>query len=246
MLEANKSPRTIQYCFATFRQVWNAAKSKEFVNSDTPSKKIKIPKFDNKRLRFLSQEEADNLLKKLKSKSKQIHNISLLSFHTGLRAGEIFNLRWGDVDLNNKSLTIRDSKSGKTRYAYLTEDTKQILNDRYDNQGIDEPVFCDRYGRQITYISHSFDKVVKELRLNEEVQDRRQKVTFHTLRHTFASWLVQEGTDLYVVKELLGHHSIQLTERYSHLQPDGPKRAVKIFDQRRNQNEDSKIINFGQ
>jgi len=68
------------------------------------------------------------------------------------------------------------------------------------------------------------------LRFNNGITDRRDKALFHTCRHTFASWHVQNGTDLYTVKELLGHSTIQLTERYSHLRPDGLKTAAKNFD----------------
>ncbi len=249
MLDAGKSPRTVQYCFATFRQVWNTARVKDLVSGDTPTRKVKLPKFDNKRLRFLTPDEADNLLKALAEKSQQIHDIALLSLHCGLRAGEIFRLTWGDVDLCNETLTIRDSKSGKTRYAYLTEATKGMLQGLYHDQGTDQTVFTSRKGSPVSEVSNSFESVAKDIGLNNGVTDRRQKVTFHTLRHTFASWLVQDGIDLYVVKELLGHHSIQLTERYSHLQPDGPKKAVKLFDQRRNQEQvqdKGKVLNLQQ
>jgi site-specific recombinase XerD len=56
---------------------------------------------------------------------------------------------------------------------------------------------------------------------NEGVEDTRQRVYFHTLRHTFASWLVQRGVDLYKVKELMGHEDIKMTMRYAHLAPEG-------------------------
>lgn len=251
MFDAGKSPKTVQYCFATFRQVWNAARIEDRVSGDSPTKKVKLPRFDNKRLRFLTPDEADKLLKALAEKSQQLHDMALLSLHCGLRAGEIFRLCWGDVDLKNETLTIRDSKSGKTRYAYLTQATKGMLESLNENQKSDQYVFISRFGEKVTEVSNSFERVVKSTCLNEGVSDRRQKVTFHTLRHTFASWLVQDGTDLYVVKELLGHHSIQLTERYSHLQPDGPKRAIKLFDQKRNQEqsqekEQGKVINMQQ
>jgi len=63
-------------------------------------------------------------------------------------------------------------------------------------------------------------------RFNNGVTDPRQKVTFHTLRHTFASWLAMQGTPILTIKELLGHQSLAMTERYSHLSPDQKKDAV--------------------
>jgi integrase len=66
--------------------------------------------------------------------------------------------------------------------------------------------------------------------LNEGITDPRQKVTFHTLRHTFASWLAIQGESLITIKELLGHKSMAMTERYSHLTPDHKHLAVKNLE----------------
>jgi len=259
MLKAGKSPRTIQNCFATFRQTWNTARLQDLINEDTPTRDVKIPKFDNKRVRFLSHEEAELLLAELKRRSTQLYDMSLLALYTGLRASELFNLTWRDVDLENGLLTIRDSKNTKTRYAYLMEKTKAMLkglqnkdctnvhidsislnnsgneNNKEISKGLtakNEFVFRDRNGHKIKEISNAFGEAVKALKLNEGVTDRRQRVCFHSLRHTFASWHVQAGTDLYTVKELLGHSSIQLTERYSHLRKEGLQQAVKEFDKK--------------
>jgi len=165
----------------------------------------------------------------LKNKSKQVHDMALLSLHTGVRAGELYSLTWGVINLENGSALIRDAK-GKPRHIYLTGETKKILESMYQRQASNEFVFKDRYERKIKFISKTFERTVKTLGLNDGVDDDRDKVLFHTLRHTFASWHVQNGTDLYTVKELLGHSTIQLTERYSHLRPDGLKKAARDFD----------------
>ena len=75
-----------------------------------------------------------------------------------------------------------------------------------------------------------FGRAVNALGLNDGIADRRQKVVFHTLRHTYASWLVAAGTDLYTVQRLLGHQSIALTERYAHLAPDTLKAATRALE----------------
>jgi len=229
MLDAGRAPRTIQYTFAVFRQTWNTAKAQGLVKKESPTKNVKLPRFDNRRLRFLTQEEAEALLNDLILRSSQMHQLALLALHTGMRAGEIFSLSWSDVDLQNEVLTIRDSKSGKTRFCYLTTETKHMLSELSSKDGL---VFLNRNGRKIKEVSNAFPRAVERLGFNRGLEDSRQKVTFHSLRHTFASWHVQGGTDLYVLKELLGHHSIQLTERYSHLRPDGLRKATKIFEER--------------
>jgi integrase len=230
MLRKGRSPRTIQYCLATFRQCWNHARVIGLVKVDSPTKAVKIPKFDNKRLRFLTMAEAECLLNKLKDRSEQVYQLALLSLHTGARAGELFSLEWGNVDLPNEVLTVRDSKSGRTRYLYLTQQGKSVFENMASEVKTGDLVFKDKNGKKIGKISNTFTKTVEVLGLNNGVTDRRQKVIFHTLRHTFASWHVQNGTDLYTLKDLLGHHSITQTERYSHLRPDGLKKAAKMFD----------------
>ena len=89
-------------------------------------------------------------------------------------------------------------------------------------------------GRQIKKISHVFWRVVKDLGLNKDISDSSQKVVFHTLRHTFASWLAQQGTPLLTIKELMGHKSIEMTMRYAHLIPDQKIDAVKQLADRFN------------
>jgi len=229
MLTAEMTPRTIQYAFATIRQVWNMAKRDGLVNTDSPTKQVKVPKIDNRRLRFLTREEADILLENLRNRSLQLHNMALLSLHCGLRAGEIFNLTWGDVDLERGILTLRDSKSGKTRRAFMTEKVKSVFN-KPDYAKHDDLVFPDRDDNKMKRISNAFQRAVNELGFNNGISDPRQQVVFHTLRHTFASWLVENGTDLYIVKELMGHSTLAMTERYSHLGQNTLQSAVRNLE----------------
>ena len=73
-----------------------------------------------------------------------------------------------------------------------------------------------------------FARAVKESGLNDGVSDSRQKVVFHTLRHTFASWVIQEGYPIALASEMLGHSSINLTMRYAHLAPSQIRQAVEM------------------
>jgi site-specific recombinase XerD len=84
-------------------------------------------------------------------------------------------------------------------------------------------------GVKIVQISKTFKRTVDEL-FNKGVDDPRERVFFHSLRHTYASWLVMEGVDLYRVKELLGHKDLTMTQRYSHLAPDSLRGAVNILE----------------
>lgn len=243
MLKAGKSPRTLQNCMATLRRAWRIAIMKGYTNRKWPTKNIKLPKFDNKRIRFLSHKEAEQLLEALKKHSQQVHDIALLSLHTGLRAGEIFHLNWGDVDFKAGTIFVRDPKSSENRFAYLTEAARDMLKSRYAGQALSEPVFRDAKGHRVKEVSNVFGKIVKELGFNEGITDRRQRLCFHSLRHSFASWLLRSA-DLYTVKTLLGHSTIQLTERYSHLAQSGLQKAVKDFDRQLRTSKDANIIDM--
>lgn len=229
MVDAGRAPRSIAYCLAVVRQVFNFARDHDLFAGVNPVTKVKKPSADNRRLRFLTHEEADRLLEALAERSPQVHDQALLSLHCGLRAGEIFALTWGDVDMERGVLALRDTKSGKTRVAIMTDAVRTMLEGR-ERGGHASLIFPARGGGKIVQVSDAFNRTVQALGLNDGVEDSRQKVVFHSLRHTFASWLVEQGVDLYTVKELMGHCSLSMTERYSHLSPDKMRRAVKTLE----------------
>jgi len=227
MLDAGKSPRTVKYAFDVINQAWNLARRNGTIHIDSPTKNIKAPKFDNRRIRFLTHEEAESLLENLSARSWQLHDISLLSLHTGMRAGEIFSLTWGHIDLDRGHITIVDPKATRTRTAFMTGQVKAMFKRLYGNgKNRNDLVFKDRNGKRIVEVSQSFDRAVKELGFNKGVKDRRQRLVFHSLRHTYASWLVEGVTDLYTVSKLMGHSDLKMTQRYSHLSQGSLQNAV--------------------
>lgn len=229
MSDAGRVARSIHYCLAVIRQVFNHARKNDFFTGDNPVSKVKKPITDNRRVRFLTHEEADKLLKALYLKSPEVRDMALLALQCGLRAGEIFNLTWGDIDIDKSILLLKDTKSGRNRYAYMTAEIKEMLSTKQRGNK-DDLVFKGRGDIKRKIISKTFDRTVKELGLNAGITDKRQKVVFHSLRHTYASWLVESGIDLYTVKTLLGHSSIVMTERYSHLGQNTLQNAVRTFE----------------
>lgn len=230
MQQAGKAPRSAHYALAVVRQVFNVARRLDYFHGDAPTSKVKKPTSDNRRLRFLSHDEASALLAALSGKSTQLHDMALLALHTGARAGEIFSLQWGDIDLEHGIITLRDTKGGRNRQAIMTEAVKELFTN-LPTRARNDLVFPSRVGERIKAVSRTFDKVADESGLNHGVDDPRLKVVFHTLRHTFASWLVMAGVDLYTVKTLMGHQTISQTERYSHLAPNAMRQAMKAFEQ---------------
>lgn len=245
MLKTGRAPRSVEYALTTLGQIFRHAERFGYFQGPIPTTQVKKLKFDNKRVRFLSQEEAHTLLALLQETSPGAYTKALLSIHCGLRAGEIFSLTWKDVDLDHGLITLLDTKSGRTRTVSMTGDIKAIFYQMEPGNKMDL-VFPARGGGKSTQISKAFSRAVEKAGFNEGIDDRRQRVTFHTLRHTFASWLVMDGISLYEVKELLGHASLAMTERYSHLAPDRNRRAAaameKVFQQQKD--DENKIVNL--
>lgn len=216
---------SIEHCLKLFRQIVNKARLWGLYEGENPIKGVKIPNAQNGRIRFLSYEEARRLLEELKKVSSQVHDIALISLHTGMRAGEIFNMKNYDIDLENGIIDIPDSKNKQSRKAFMTEGVKAILKERANGKPT-EYVFRSIKGGRVMEVSDSFARVVERLGFNEGIKDRRYKITFHTLRHTFASWLALQGEPILTIKELLGHKSLEMTLRYAHLVPDQKREAA--------------------
>jgi integrase len=243
MMDAGRAARTVQYALTVVRQVYNFAILHDLYDGTNPVSKIRMPKVDNKRLRFLSHEEADRLLEALARRSVRLYEMSLISLNCGLRAGEIHALKWADLDLQRGTVSVLDGK-GWNRVVPMPRAVIEMLSAK-DRTSPDDLIFPSRKGNQKVWVSRTFARVVNELGFNEGISDRRHRVSFHTLRHTYASWLVERGVDLYMVKELLGHSTVQLTERYAHLRPDTLKRAVQVLEEQKEKAGTGKAVNIG-
>ncbi len=234
MLKEGRTPRRVEYALAVIRQTWNAARSRGFVTGDWPGKDVKLPTFDNQRQRFLTKKEAEDLLAEIKRRSEQTYNISVISLDCGLRFGEIVKLQWGHIDTDNMTIRVVDPKpikGTKSRTAFMTERVKEMFETLPRGEKT-ELVFRDRWhGGPIKKISHAFWRSVDKLGLNDGIEDRRDKLVFHSLRHSFASNLIAGGADLYVVSKLLGHADVTMAARYSHLRADSLRQAIKNMEQ---------------
>ena len=231
MIKSEMSPASIKYAMAVVSQVWTMASKEGLVTGISPTKLIQLPKKDNKRQRFLTKGEAAELLIRLQMISSQTCELAIISLDCGLRFGEIASIAWEDCDFEQATILIRDPKAVANRYAFMTTRVKQLLGKKYEaRQATSGLLFLDINGNKLSRISKTFKRIADEM-FNQNISDSRQKVCFHTLRHTFASWLVSGGVSLYEVKELMGHADFSMTQRYSHLSPDGLRNAIKILEE---------------
>ena len=225
LVKKDLAPATVAHCLKLFRQIYNKALVWGLHKGDNPIKGVKMPTIQNQRERFLSYDEAKTLLEALSERSQTLHDMATISLQCGLRAGEIFSLKGSHIDPENGIITITDPKNKTARKAFMTNAVKDILEKRMgEKEGY---IFPDkRHGGKITGVSKAFSLVVDSIGFNKGIEDARQKVTFHTLRHTFASWLALQGESLMTIRELLGHKSFAMTQRYAHLMPDEKRKAT--------------------
>jgi len=212
MLEDGKSPATIRHALGLVSTIWNTAQDLGFVGGENPAARVKKPKRDNQRDRFLSHAEAAALLKVLAKTSQVTHDIAVLSLFSGMRVGECLKLTWADINLEDGTIFVKDTKNTRNRHAHVTAEMREMLVRRHQARTDSARVFPQSsYDQIYGHVSKYFRLAADELGLNKGVTDSRQKAVIHTFRHTFASWLVQKGTPLYTVSKLLGHSSIKMT-----------------------------------
>ena len=156
-----------------------------------------------------------------------VRNMTLLSLQCGLRAGEVFSLTWGDVDLSHGLITLRATKTGRDRTINMTNEVLSMFKSLPQGQ-YGELIFPNTKGKKRKEMSNTFQRTVDEMGLNDGVTDLKQKLTFHSCRHTCASWLVMSGVSLFTVQKILGHSTISMTERYAHLAPKEFKEASAL------------------
>ncbi len=225
-----KAPGTVRLVLALFRGIFNKGIAWNMIKAENPIKRIRMPQADNARERFLSQPDIEILLGGLIEKSKQAHDLTVLALNTGARSGELLGLTWGDINLDARFVVFKNTKSGRTRRIPLNEDAYSVFSPREIGSPSDL-VFTTVDGQPLRGITKTFQRVADRL-FNQKLpaNDRTNRVVFHTLRHTTASHLVMSGVPLATVKEILGHRSLSMVERYAHLSPEAQREAIYTLD----------------
>jgi integrase len=169
------------------------------------------------RLRYLEKEEITTLVANC---SQELKPIVILAVNTGMRRGEILNIKWTDIDFKRDVICLLETKSDEKREVPMNEAVKDALIKVRRNPK-SPYVFCYKNGEQVKDIRKSFWTALKK----SGIKDFR----FHDLRHSAASHLVMAGIDLNTVREILGHKTIEMTLRYAHLSPNHKKKAVDVL-----------------
>lgn len=228
LLKKGLAAATVRLALGDIRRIYRKLTAWGVYNGPIPTAGLVMPKLDNARTRFLSENEAIRLLTALMARSSTWHDIAYLSLYTGMRKGEILTLRGEHLDFDAEQILVKDAKTG-SRVVHMTPEVREVLERIRPERQVDY-VFHKRNGTGTDHIStdsdESFVRAVADCDLNKGVTDRRHKVVFHTLRHTYCSWLAKSGVPLFTIGELVGHNSVQMTKRYSHLCPDSKQEAA--------------------
>ena len=171
---------------------------------------------------FLTPEQAETLIYFCRD---HLRPIVITALHAGMRKSEILQLRVGEnVDLERRMITLteRITKTGQRREIPIDDTLSGTLKEILEGKQPGDYVFSTKTGKPYGNIKKAFASAKKAAGLED--------ITFHDLRHTYASQLVMSGVDLYAVGRLLGHSNAKMTQRYAHLSPDYMAKAVSVLD----------------
>ena len=206
-----RRPATVvRYMAALSHAFTIAVKEWEWLD-DSPLRKVSKPQEPRGRVRFLSDEEREILLASCKqSKAPYLYPLVVLALSTGARRGELLGLTWGDIDFKRKVAILHQTKNEERRALPLTGHALDCVNKLAEIRRIDTNLlFPDEKGRKPVEIRPAWEKVLKA----SGIEDFR----FHDLRHSTASYLAMNGASLAEIAEILGHKTLQMVKRYSHL-----------------------------
>jgi integrase len=221
MLADGLKPATVNRHMATLKHMFTKAVEWEMADDESLKRvrRVKQLKENNRRLRFLSAEECRALIKQC---SPHLLPIVIMAIHTGMRREEIFSLEWDKhVDLRHGFILLDKTKNGDRREIPINKTLRKTL--RSIIRRVDSPyVFHDDDGKRVKDVRTAFHGACRRA----GIKDFR----FHDLRHTFASQMIMNGADLMTVKELLGHKTLTMTLRYSHLAQSHKANALMALE----------------
>lgn len=213
---------TVWQYLALTRRLFNWARQQGWFKGENPTKDVRFPRLNNRRVRFLSNTEEAEFFEAMEDTNT--YDMCMISLYAGLRMGEIFALQRIDVDLEAGTLLVRGPdpddqnvapKGGQNRTLPINDRLRPILAKRCaDCLSVTSLLFLTKKGVAYKEVPSPFRTTLTKLGWNAGVTDRRLRIVAHTFRHTFASRLVAKGVPLPVVQKLMGHSTIQMTMRY--------------------------------
>lgn len=220
--EKGASPRTINYEITLMSHAFNIAIREWDLARENPVKKVRKERVSNNIERWLSLEEEKRLLK---TAPKWLADIIVFAINTGLRQSEILNLKWSQIDVDRRTLTIYEQKNRNVDTLPLNKTVMDLLNEKIKQkkEGA-EYVFCNKLLKPVLFrnLIRAYQNAIKRAGIDN--------LRFHDLRHTFATRLVQNGVGIYEVQKLGRWKSITMVQRYAHHYPESLRAAIEVMD----------------
>ncbi|MDN5071411.1 site-specific integrase [Aliarcobacter butzleri] len=213
------APKTINIILNTLKSIIKYAFTMDLIKNDF-SKYIQLLDIDNARERFLTKDEINLLYEKSKN-DEIIYLYFKLALNTGGRLATLQNICKKDIDFTHNLLTLKDYKNHTTYKIFLNKALRTLLKERVENMNLNDKVLG-------SYPQLRIKNILDDL-FNQGINtnDRKNRVVFHTLRHTFASHLAINGTPIFTIQKLMNHKDINMTLRYAKLSPDSGKEALE-------------------
>jgi integrase len=212
------APATVNREIALLKHLFNMADQWGVYRGRNPVKGVKFLSEDSLRFRSLTEEEEARLLQCC---SPYLQDLVTFAIHTGLRLGDILNLKWKEVDIGQDAITFLAQKTQRILEVPLNNEAARVVRGWHGIRKCEYVFYNPETGNQFKDLWLGLKKACHKAAL--------KGVTWHTFRHTFASRLTHQGADLVTVKELLGHANIATTMRYAHTNRDSKKRAVRLL-----------------
>jgi integrase len=210
-----RTPATVNRYFETMATALDVGRREYEWLRLNPARNVADLREPQGRARFLSDDERATLLKACEAESRDIHALVVTALCTGARAGELLSLRWPDVDLARKRAILHQTKNSERRALSLAGPAFNVLRDRSKVRRIDtDLVFPDPApGRDRKPRRYDYAKVFRKVLGDAGIENFR----FHDLRHTAASYLAMNGATTAEIAAVLGHKTLAMVKRYSHL-----------------------------
>jgi excisionase family DNA binding protein len=210
--QAGNSGRTVNRYLALLKSMFNVAIENEYLEKNLVTKIKFESELENERHRVLTYEEEIRLFAEA---NKQLKPVLVVALNTGMRLGEILNLMWNDVDLEEREIRLKKTKGRRSRVIPINSTLFDLLTKLKEDQGSSDFVFP-----------------FKSIRTAFENACRRAKIknfTFHDLRRTFGTRLLERGVNIVTIQRLYGHSSVLVTQRYLHPRDDLKLEAVELL-----------------
>ena len=215
------SPQSVKHILALLRRIVNFGVQKQLCQNI--SFKIQLPEVHNNKTEDLTPEQLQNLLKAIdKSKDAMAANMMRIALFTGMRRGEMFKLRWDDIDFHKGFISLRDPKGKEPQKIPLNDSAKEVF------------VTIPRHKSGFVFTMNNGKPFTTDLRrrlnrIRDAAKIPKDFRALHGLRHVYASMLASSGqVDMYTLQKLLTHKSPLMTQRYAHLRDESLKRASNL------------------